>query len=527
MSNRLAPRGLLLPVLIPLLAGLAACSDEDRIAPPFVDQGGDGGGGEQTVSISGRVVDHTGAPLTGVQVTVGERFGFSDDSGQFLVAGLDASATIARFGKGPRINTNYRALSLTPGSELTFPEVAMLPLARGAVFFASESATVDLDGLGSGAVFADSSFVDAGQLYLDRVGAFMALARADQADFAAAFPGEFRGRREDGAEVTLDALGVIWTLIDSQAGPLSLAPDTMVTYRLAVDPAGGPSPATVGFWVLDVATGTWQEAGSADLQAGAYVATVASLGPVCWGEPVPEPCEVAGVVQDAAGQPLAGANVVYRDLAGRFRAASQSRDDGSFRLLVPRHARAVVTPYFGGITGSADTVSTAEDCPATLPAPLRVVLPDYRIDLTWTAGYGDLDAHYLILVPGSGGDLGLQWALDHVDRGRVDAPPFTAHLGDAREGGGPESILGRRWYEGRTEYWVHDYETGTTDGLLTSGATVSLTINEQDWSFAVADAAFDADTSDSTGWWHVFDVEVAGTAVTVQFVQRFEPGPDR
>lgn len=526
MTTRPAPRALLLSLLI-LLGGLTACTDEDRITPPFVDQDGDGGGGGQTGSISGRVVDHTGQPLTGVQVTVGESSGFSDDSGQFLVPGLDPTVTIARFGKGPRINTNYRALRLDPGSELTFPEVAMLPLERGAVFFASESATVDLDGLGSGAVFADSSFVAAGELYLDRVGAFMALATADQTDFAAAFCGEFRGVREDGAEVVLDARGVIWTLIDSQAGPLALTPQATVTYRLAPRPADDPAPDSVGFWTLDVATGTWREAGTADLQGGVYEATVASLGPVCWADPVADTCEVSGAVEDAAGQPLVGANVVYRDLAGRFRTAAPSQDDGSFRLTVPRHERAAVTPYFGGVTGPADTVSTVEDCPAMLAAPLRVVLPDYRIDLTWTAGYGDLDAHYLILVPGSGGDLALQWALDHVDRGRVEAPPFTAHLGDAREDGGPESIQGRRWYDGRTEYWVHDYETGTTDSLRVSGATVSLTINEQDWSFAVADAAFDPDTSDSTGWWHVFDVEVAGTEVTVQPVQRFEPGPDR
>ena len=527
MTNRPASRAFLLSLLILLLGGLVACTEEDRITPPFADQDDGGGGGDQTGSISGRVVDHTGAPLTGVQVTVGESFGFSDDSGQFLVPGLDPAAAIVRFGKGPRINTNYRALSLGPGSELTFPEVAMLPLERGAVFFASESATVDLDGLGSGAVFADSSFMTAGELYLDRVGAFMALATADQADFAAAFCGEFRGMRQDGAEVTLDARGVIWTLIDSQAGPLTLAPDATVTYRLAADPAEEPAVDEVGFWTLDVTTGAWQEAGVAIRQDGLYEATIASLGPVCWADPVADTCEVSGVVADGAGQPLVGANVVYRDLGGRFRAAARSQDDGSFRLTVPQHARAAVTPYFGGVTGRSDTVSTVEDCPAMLSAPLRVVLPDYRIDLTWTPGYGDLDAHYLILVPGSGGDLALQWALDHVDRGGVDAPPFTAHLGDAREAGGPESIQGRRWYEGRTEYWVHDYETGATDSLRASGAMVSLTINERDWSFAVADAVLDPDTSDSTGWWHVFDVEVAGAEVTVLPIQRFEPGPDR
>jgi len=511
-----------------LLLGLVACSDEERVTPPFGDDGDGGGGGEDLGSVSGLTVNENGQPLVGVEVAVGDETGFSDSSGRFLVAGLDPAAEIARFSKGPRITTNFRAVTLVPGGEITYPEVAMLPLQRGAVFFADAGAEAALDAWGSGASFADSSFASADTLYLGRVGAFMAVASRDQEGFAAAFPGEFRGRRLDGAEVDLDALGVIWTLIDSNAGQLSLAAGRTVTYRLGLDPAGAiPPPATTSAWLLDTATGVWDEVGDVPLAAGVYEVEVASLGPVCWAGVQPDECEVRGTVENNRGEPMADANVVYRDLDGRFRRSALTQADGSFQITVPRHDVAVIRAYFSGVTGFADTISTAGACPLDLDAPLRVTLPDYRVALSWDEGHGDLDAYLAIFVP-SGANLRRQWTVDHVRQGSLESAPFTAHQGDVREGGpgAAEVIEGRRWYDGRTEYWVHDYATRSSASLLGSGAVVDVVVNDQEFRFPVADVPFDEANGDSSGWWHVFDVEIAGTEVAVQPVQRFQPEPD-
>jgi hypothetical protein len=56
---------------------------------------------------------------------------------------------------------------------------------------------------------------------------------------------------------------------------------------------------------------------------------------------------------------------------------------------------------------------------------------------------------------------------------------------------------------------------------------VALRINQEQWSFPVAEAAYDTTSSDSSGWWHVFDVEVLGNEVSVQPVQEFQPAPPR
>lgn len=523
-------RRMVMVLLVPaalLLFVLASCTDEDRITDPF-GAGGDGAGDTSGLaSVSGRIFDHTGAPLTGVQVTIGDRVGFSDDAGNFLLAGVALDPQVTRFAKGNRINTNYRAMQLVAGNELTFPGVAMLPLERGAIWYGNESVAVNLGDLGSGADFADSSFAADSLLYLDRVGAFMAVATPDQPRFADAFPGEFLGVREDGNEVPFAALGVIWTLIDSSAGSLQLADGATATYRLA-PPVGDESPPdSVPYWLLDEETGRWHEAGVSLLVDGVYRATVGSLAPICWAAPLAETCEVRGEVRDASDQPLVAANVVYRDLDGRFRTAASTADDGWFTLQVPRQEAASITPYYGGVVGDRDTVSTAVDCPTEMASPLVVTLPDYRIDLTWTASHGDLDASYLIFVPGSGGALAQQWALDSVNRGSLQSPPFTAHLGDERANGGPERVAGRRWYEGRTEFWVHDYTHGLTDSLRRSGARVDLTINQDTWSFSVAEVPFDEADTDTSGWWHVFDVLIDETSVAVDTVQIFAPEPQR
>ncbi len=519
---------LALLVAAPLVLALGACTDEARITPPFGEDGQDGGGTDGTGSISGRVVDAQGQPLTGVQVAVGEQTGFSDDSGQFLVTGIDPGAEVVSFRKDRQLNTNYRALRLTAGGEVTFPAVAILPLERGEVFVPTDSATVAVDARGTGATYPDSAFASEGAVYLDQVLPYLTVARRGQGNFAEAFPGEFRGVTAGGQEVRLDALGVIWTLVFSQAGALDLAEGVTATYRLGVDPDADPAPpqqATA--WQLDPASGQWQALGEAPLIDGVYTAEVASLAPVCWATAVDDVCEVSGEVQDAGGQPIASASVVYRDLAGSFRTSTLTDASGAFTLTVARHDSAVVTPYFGGVAGTGATLSTTAGCPVTVPDPLTVTLPDYRIDLTWNRGYGDLDAHWLVLVATGDDELQLQWALDHVDRGGLASPPFAAHLGDAREEGGPETVTGRRWYEGRSEYWVRDYTFGDTERLRGSGATVALRINQEQWSFPVAEAALDTASSDSSGWWHVFDVEVLGNEISVQPVQAFQPAPPR
>ncbi len=118
--------------------------------------------------------------------------------------------------------------------------------------------------------------------------------------------------------------------------------------------------------------------------------------------------------------------------------------------------------------------------------------------------------------PGSG-------PINYRNPGSEDSAPFAWQAAEDRDGGEPETIKGRRWYDGQVQYWVKDYTHNLTDSFADSGARVDLAIGEQTWSFTVAETAFDDATSDSSGWWHVFDIQIDGSEVTVETVDRFEP----
>lgn len=518
-------------IVLTLIACLLSCSDEDHVTNPFtVDHGG--GHDTDLGAISGRTVNLAGAALAGVRLDVlssesgTSRTGYANLQGQFFVAGLALDSDIVKFSLSPQTyNANYRRLRLSPGGELHFPRVMLLPVTRGGVYFANQSGSVAVGSLGSRADFPASSFITPDSThYAERVAPYMSVTTIHDAHFAAAFPGEFTGVRLDGAEVVLEALGAVWIFVTSQAGVLGLAPDGAVTYRLGINPAAGyPFPETVAVWILDTATARWNEACAAELNEGIYEVEVASLGPICWATPAEQVCAVNGVVCDDLGLPIANANIDYRDASGRFRASVLSEEDGAFELAVLPSQRALVTPYLGSIAGTRDTINTLAHCPHDIAEPLTVSLPHYQVDLSWTVPAGDLDAYAYIFVE-DGDNLKLQWALSYIDRGRLDIAPYAQHLGDAR-GAGPESIAGRRWYDGRFEYWVHDYRHRRTDALYASGAQVDLVINDQHWRFLVADAAYDPAVSDTSGWWHVFDILVDGAEVAVQSRQRFAPAP--
>lgn len=523
------------PVLFALAAalgllGLSACSqdDGDHILPPSFEQDDDTVDTGQG-NLSGSLTIEASSPANAT-VIVGGVTGSPDATGRFFLPGLALDADVAWFRFNPQSSTvSCRPLHLVAGGETHWPGVRLLKVDRyGAIFRNGAGGTVTVAGSwGSRASFADSSFTNNGQVFVGSCAPYVAVTTSDQAHFAAAFPGEFRGVRSDGDVVSLDAIGVFWTTIVGQ-GPvyLELAPGKTVTYRLGVDVTGGaPLPASVLVWSLDLVTGRWHEVGEANLADGAYEVALASLAPVCWANPAAITCEVTGSVQDGGGQPLANATVVYRDQAGRTRQATLTAPDGAFAMTVTPSAGAVVTPYFGSIVGAGITVNTVETCPYALVEPLVVTLPDFQIDLTWAPGHGDLDGYLLVYVPDVNDALHLQWTIDYRNPGGEDRAPFAWLAAENRDGTAPETIQGRRWYDGQVQYWVRDYTHRSTAGLRVSSARVGLGIGDQSWSFAVAETPFDEATADSSGWWHVFDIQIAGSEVVVEAVDRFEPAP--
>jgi hypothetical protein len=327
--------------------------------------------------------------------------------------------------------------------------------------------------------------------------------------------------------VTFLPEGVIWINVIGNGQPLGLAPDVGATLRLGLPPAqAATAPETIVAWQVDPDSGAWIEVGESTLVEGVYSIDVPRLTPVCWSSPVASPCEISGTVVDQDGDPVVNANVLAESEDGRFRNRALADGEGAFSLTIAPGRATEIVAYAGNIAGAADTLAADVACPYSLVTPLTVTLPDYSVTLTWEAAGVDLDTHY---------DLGDgSWRLDYTNLGTLDAAPYTALDGDDRTGDTGETVVGRRWYQGVSEYWVHDYEHRSSEALGDTGARVRLSIADSTWSFSVADVPFpaavdgpDTTVADSSGWWHVFDIEVTGLDVRVVPIQAFESRPPR
>lgn len=509
------------------LCSLTACTVTDDLHPdqPITAPEEDGGSNADTGAASGQVRNASGAGLAFAEVIAGEFRGFADATGAFTLDDLATEVTFLTFRKDDRTSVTYRPLDVTPGASVHFPEVVLLPLTLAGSVQSADGGDVALGDLGTGASFPPDAFLIGDQPFGGRGGAFMAVGLPSDDWFAAAFPGAMAGVRADGETEAFLPEGVVWTNVIGNGQPLGLAPDVSATLRLGLPAAqAAAAPETIVAWQVDPDTGAWIEIGESNLVEGVYSIDVPRLAPVCWSEPLASPCEVSGRVEDQNGNPVASANVLAGGEDGQFRSRALADENGVFTLAIAPGRATELVAYAGNIAGAADTLAADVSCPHALPAPLAVTLPDYSVTLTWEAAGVDLDTHY---------DLGDgAWRLDYTNLGDLDAAPFTALDGDDRSGDTGETVRGRRWYQGTSEYWVHDYEHRSSEALRGTGARVLVSIADSTWSFAVADVPFplaidgpDTTVADSSGWWHVFDIEVTGLDVRVVPIQAFASRP--
>ncbi|MBD3219935.1 hypothetical protein GF314_01725 [bacterium] len=516
-------------VALALAAGLTtltACMVTDDVEPDHPFKGEPGGGDPSTAgTLTGSVSTATGGAAGFVTVRAGERSTFADGQGDFTLRDVPEDVAFLRVSDDPlRNSVVYRPVDIILGASVHYPDLALLDLPIVGTVNGADGGEVFAGPDGTGVVFAGGTLENASGPFTGVCGVLMGASLASDDLFFATFPGPMAGTTDDGDVVTFEPQGVLWlNLIFANQG-LWLAEGSTATVRLGLpDGQAATAPETILAWQLVDSTGTWEQIGESVLTDGVYDVEVARLAPVCWAEPIDQVCEVTGTVTDQDGNPLASARVIGRGLGGGIQTDAVSDETGAFTLAVVNDVASELRGYVGNIAGTPDTLAAGTPCPVTLDTPLAVALPDWSITLTWTEADTDLDAH-LHVADGS-------WHLFYIEPGSLDGAPFTRLENDDRTGTVGETIVGQRWYDGTTEFWVHDYEHRDSEQTLETGAMVELAIEDSSWTFDVRDVPFplaidegDTTVADSTGWWHVFDIEVSGRDVEVIAVQRFEDG---
>ncbi|MEZ4386163.1 MAG: carboxypeptidase-like regulatory domain-containing protein [Candidatus Krumholzibacteriia bacterium] len=511
--------------LLLLLAALAACDATRQLHPDFpVDPKGGVVDPATTGSLTGKVSGPTGAAVPFAEVVIGEIRGFADQTGQFNVGDLAPGAAAIAIRKDDRTSVNYRPAQVLAGGSVHYPGIVLRPLVlAGAVPAASGGHVALADG--TGLTIPAAAFVRDGQPFSGNAGVFMAAARPADPTFLEATPGASRGVDADGNEVYLQVAGVAWFSVIGAGSSLALAAGATVEVTFPLpDEQAATAPGTIDVWQIDPATALWRHLGVSQLEDQAYTATIDVLRPVCWASPRADICWISGAVADQQGIALGGARVVGRGLGlggGLFTDAITDAE-GRFTLAALGEMDTEVLPLSGNIAGAPDTVAAGTPCPVDLARTLSVSLPDVRMDLHWSLTT-DLDTHL---------DIAGRWVLNYLFTGDLVRDPYTELDGDDRTGAQGEHVVGRRWHQGTTAYWVHAYDLGRSEAMLATGALVELGIGDSTWTFAVADAPFpyqvvgtDTTVADSTGWWHVFDIQVSGLQVAINPVNAFAAPP--
>jgi len=279
--------------------------------------GGNGGqpSGDDQATVVGSVKDVTGKSVSNVQVSCGSAGTTTDQDGRFqldLSAGDEQIIVFSRSGyvtSSVRVSVNETTITGPRNASITAPP---------------------------------NAFVDAdGQPVTGEVEVHLTPFDPADLDELTAYPGELRGLTLDGETVPLVTYGLMDVTVTQDGQPLQIADGQAITVQIPAPTTDGNKPETSEVWIYNADSGLWiqSEYGDAvyDPQTDTYVAAVGHLSPLNVDRPIVPTC-IRGIVQDADGDPVAGAQVrAVPTQAGRV---SMDYTDayGYFCMYVERNA---------------------------------------------------------------------------------------------------------------------------------------------------------------------------------------------
>lgn len=336
-----------------LLFGIAAC-DDDKPTTPGLDFG----------LISGTVYAPGRAVLAGVTVSVGDKSTTTDESGAFVLSGLEAGERVlVNFSKEGYLSTQ-KIVAIEKGR--TSYSSATLFTAYSATFSANQSFQID-----SGATLQipqDAFVLPGGGLFTGVVRAELRHFDPTNPDAMNAFPGQFAGVQENGQSTMFESYGFVSASFYDAANPaveLSLAEgkDVSITapipYILQEN-----APQTMPMWYYDEDDGLWHEEGFATKEGNYYVGDVSHFSYWNFDHPIviDDQATLTGKVMAAdRGEPIPGAQVVATGVGYTGYTVTYTDDQGEYSVSVKANAQVKLQAFAGT---NASYQSSALDTPA-------------------------------------------------------------------------------------------------------------------------------------------------------------------
>lgn len=407
-----------------------SCKKDDSNSAPVP-----GPSTEQT-TITGKVSDAAGIPLSGVSITVGGKSVSSSANGTFTITEIDASSG--------RI--------IVKGSKTGFFEGTrgLIPVKNGItkLELIMPAATADFNGNTSldGNFLTNGTGIEIPANSLTGNGTFQAAIEhisPDNPDFERMIPGgDLMATDAAGSDRQLYSYGMLMVkLTDASGNEINLASGKTATIRMKIAASQlASAPASIPLWHFDEATARWKEEGSATRQGDQYVGTVSHFS--SWNCDAPGGRSVIkGIVKDCHGNPLEGVRVrtgqksVFTNASGQYETFVPAQTAFDVAVDYPElglsSASVAVSPIADGATQTVADISVA--CPSGLSVILNCsggnpLFTSYNISWGQGAGqsvYGTISGNgpKTILIPSNG--LNANYTFQNALSGQTVSGSFT------------------------------------------------------------------------------------------------------
>lgn len=289
----------------------------------------------------GFVKDKSGNPLAGVTVFFGEEKTTTGSDGGYQLNTLSA-------GSNKRIwfqKSGYASTQKLANIREDLPnriDASLYPIDKTGKMNSDggkiEGKDFSVEIKPGGFVYSDGSVVEE-DVFVE-VTAFL----TSEDEFLDAFPGEFRGTRENGTETAIESFGFIDVVLKVESGePVQLADGVTATIKIK---APENSPTSIPMWHYDEDKGKWIEEGIGKLDNGFYTAEVSHFTKWNWDRPYDETSKIIGRVVDNSGNPIEGASVVQKGITYKFQNSAKTNADGVFELLTPESNESEIEAQF-------------------------------------------------------------------------------------------------------------------------------------------------------------------------------------
>jgi internalin A len=294
-----------------------------------------------TAKLVGFVNDKSGNPLAGVTVFFGEEKTTTGSDGSYQLNTLSA-------GSNKRIwfqKSGYASTQKLAEIREDLPnriDASLFPIDKTEKMNSDggkiEGKDFSVEIKPGGFVYSDGSVVE--EDVIVEATAFL----TSEDEFLDAFPGEFKGTRENGTETAIESFGFIDVVLKVESGePVQLADGVTAIIKIK---APENSPTTIPMWHYNEDKAQWIEEGVGILVDGFYTAEVSHFTPWNWDRPVVPQSKIIGRVVDNSGIPIEGASLIQTGGNRKFRLSTKSIDDGTFEMITLENFETTIEAQF-------------------------------------------------------------------------------------------------------------------------------------------------------------------------------------